>query len=381
MLEREAMAVLVWAKSVSYSRREAVLARAGSALEVVLHPQAYTLILGEEGAASVARNAGQAGAMLARLEKSGVRLIARGEDGYPGRLMQTARPPHVLFARGAGLDDTQAVAVVGTRRASAYGLRHTRRIASELAAAGVCVVSGLALGIDAAAHEGALDAGGRTIAVLGSGHDRMTPEANRELMGRIIAGGGSVVTEYPMGMPPTRYSFLERNRIIAGLCQGVLVTEGARRSGAQSTANHALDEGRDVFALPGDVDRVSAQLPNMLIAEGAAPVAGGAEILAYLSMTHVDIGRKGQKRRRSARKGTAEEAKTEAPKPAAQARPDAKLGEPEKKIADLLLTGDMDFDSLSEKTDIASDDLGAILMMMELDGIIEALPGLCYRRL
>lgn len=381
MLEREAMAVLVSAKSVSYSRREAALARAGSALEVVLHPQAYTLILGEEGAASVARNARQAEAMLARLEKSGVRLIARGEGGYPGRLMQMARPPHVLFVRGTGLDDTQAVAVVGTRRASAYGLRHTRRIASELAAAGVCVVSGLALGIDAAAHEGALDAGGRTIAVLGSGHDRMTPEANRELMERIIAGGGSVVTEYPMGMPPTRYSFLERNRIIAGLCQGVLVTEGARRSGALSTANHALGEGRDVFALPGDIDRVSAQLPNMLIAEGAAPVTSGAEILEHLSMTRVDIGRTERKRRRSTQKQKAAEAKEEASKPGEPVRQEVKLSVPEQQIANLLLMGDMDFDGLCEKTGIASEDLGAILMMMELDGLIEALPGLWYRRI
>lgn len=381
MLEREAMAVLVSAKSVSYSRREAALARAGSALEVVLHPQAYTLILGEEGAASVARNAGQAEAMLARLEKSGVRLIARGEGGYPGRLMQMARPPHVLFVRGTGLDDTQAVAVVGTRRASAYGLRHTRRIASELAAAGVCVVSGLALGIDAAAHEGALDAGGRTIAVLGSGHDRMTPEANRELMERIIAAGGSVVTEYPMGMPPTRYSFLERNRIIAGFCQGVLVTEGARRSGALSTANHALGEGRDVFALPGDIDRVSAQLPNMLIAEGAAPVTSGAEILEHLSMTRVDIGRTERKRRRSTQKQKAAQAKEEASKPGEPVRQEVKLSVPEQQIANLLLMGDMDFDGLCEKTGIASEDLGAILMMMELDGLIEALPGLWYRRI
>lgn len=380
MLEREAMAVLVSANQVSYGQREAAIRRAGNALEVVRNPYAYALILGEAGAASVARSAKGADAMLEKLDKSGVHLVLRGETGYPERLAHTRRAPHVLFVRGAGIDDMSAVAVVGTRRASAYGLRHTRRIAAELAKAGVCVVSGLALGIDAQAHEGALDAGGRTIAVLGSGIDRMTPSVNRGLMERIVASGGSIVSEYPMGISASRYSFLERNRIIAGLCQGVLVTEGAKRSGALSTANHALDEGRDVFALPGDIDRVSAQLPNMLIAEGAAPVSCGEDILAYLSMTHIDTGMPEKKR---AARGTVSEAKKESanrtPQPAAPARPQESLTGPEKIISDLLKTGDMDFDTLGERTGIASEDLGAILMMMELDGVIEALPGLLYR--
>lgn len=379
MLEREAIAVLVSAQSVSYGKREAAIHRAGSALEVVRNPRAYALILGDAGATAIDDQMRRADDMLAQLEKAGVRLIARGEPGYPARLAAAARPPHVLFVRGAGIEDERAVAVVGTRRASAYGLRHTRRIAAELAASGVCVVSGLALGIDAAAHEGALDAGGRTIAVLGSGHDKMTPAANRALMERILERGGSVVTEYPLGMPPTRYSFLERNRIIAGLSQGVLVAEGAKRSGALSTANHALNGGRDVFALPGDIDRVSAQLPNMLIAEGAAPVASGAEILDYLSMTHIDIGKPEKARTHSARKEKAAEAKTETPEPNKQARQGVSLSGPEKQIAELLLAGDMDFDQLCGRTGIASDDLGAILMMMELDGVIEALPGLIYR--
>ena len=157
--------------------------------------------------------------------------------------------------------------------------------------------------------------------MLGSGHDKMTPAVNRELMEKIIRGGGSVIAEYPLGMSATRYSFLDRNRIIAGLCQGVLVTEGAKRSGALSTANHALDEGRDVFALPGDIDRVSAQLPNMLIAEGAAPVGSGAEILAHLAVPRIDIGGKEKKHRHAARKTSAEisaQEKQDTPKPAAK---------------------------------------------------------------
>lgn len=373
MLEREAMAVLVSAQAIGYAKREAALYRAGSALEIVKHPQAYALILGQEGAASIARSAKRADAMLEKLDKAGVRLIARGEKGYPDRLAAAPRAPHLLYVRGGEINDLQVVGIVGTRRASAYGLRHTRRIAAELAEAGVCVVSGLATGIDAAAHEGAIDVRGRTIAVLGSAHDRFYPAANRELLDRILACGGSVVSEYPMGTPAGRYTFLQRNRIIAGLSQGVLVTEGARRSGALSTANHALDAGRDVFALPGDIDRVSAQLPNMLIAEGAAPVSCGADILLHLQGGYEKKEKPAKKRREAGKPAAA------APVPAEKPQAAQELTGPEKMIAGLLLERDMDFDMLCERTGIASDDLGAILMMMELDGVIEALPGLKYR--
>ena len=386
MLEREAMAVLAASQAVGYAKREAALYRAGSALEIIRHPHAYALILGEEGVSAVAKSAKKADYMLDKLRKAGVRLIARGEEEYPARLAAAPRAPHLLYVRGGDLRDAQAVGIVGTRRASAYGLRHTRRIAAELAEAGVCVVSGLALGIDAAAHEGALDARGRTIAVLGSAHDKFYPAANRELLERILESGGSVVSEYPMGTPAGRYTFLQRNRIIAGLSQGVMVSEGAKRSGALSTANHALDAGRDVFALPGDIDRVSAQLPNMLIAEGAVPVSCGADILAYLAMPRI-APEKPARRAKTPRSGTAkpetrpEKKRTEKPaeKPPEKPRQADALTGPEKLISDLLLGQDMDFDMLCERTGIGSDDLGAILMMMELDGVIEALPGLTYR--
>lgn len=376
MQEREAMAILAAAYTVSYAKREAALYRAGSALEIVRHPEAYAMFLGDSGASAVARCARDASSILARLERDGIRLVLRGGEGYPARLMQIARPPHLLYVRGAEICDKHAVAIVGTRKASAYGLRHTRRIAAELAAQGVCVVSGLALGIDTQAHEGALEAGGRTIAVLGTPHDKPYPAGNIDLLERIVASGGSVISEYPIGMPAQRFSFLERNRIVAGLAQGVLVTEGARRSGALSTANYALDEGRDVFALPGDIDRGSAQLPNMLIAEGAAPVGSGREILALLSAERIGSGEEKKKKHRMPKK------EKEEPKAAkAEAKPQAEsaLSGPEKQISDLLLTGDMDFDTLCERTGIGSDDLGALLMMMELDGVIEALPGLYYR--
>lgn len=155
-------------------------------------------------------------------------------------------------------------------------------MAAEMANVGVCVVSGLALGIDAAAHTGALDAKGRTVAILGSALDQPYPAENRPLMRRILESGGSVVSEYPPGTVPTKYSFLQRNRIIAGMSLGTLVTEGPKRSGALNTAMRTIENGREVFALPGSVDSPGSQLPNMLIGDGARLVTCADDILAAL---------------------------------------------------------------------------------------------------
>lgn len=380
MNEREAMAVLVAAQGIGYAKREAALKEAGSALELLADPYAYRALLGETGVSALRRSLRSAERMLDRLHESGVHLVIRGEAGYPARLMHTAKPPHLLFCLGgADLDDPLSLAVVGTRRASAYGLRHTRALAKELAAAGMCIVSGLALGIDASAHEGALDAGGRTVAVLGSALDKLYPQENRRLMERILDGGGSVVSEYPPGMGPTRYSFLQRNRIIAGMSIGVLVTEGAKRSGALSTAHHALDEGREVFALPGDIDRVSAQLPNQLIAEGATPVLSARDILCRVVIERdARLAPESKKQRKEAH--AAHDFAAQTARPAQTAKEEPKLGRTERIICTLLESETLDFDQLCEKTGELPDDLSAVLMMMELDGLIESLPGLLYRR-
>lgn len=380
MREAEAMALLVSAKGVSYGRREMALRAAGSALAVVQNPGAYAAQLSDEGAAAVRRNARDAERYLERLRRDGVHLIVRGGEGYPERLMQAARPPQLLFCWGkADLCDPFPLAIVGTRGASSYGLRHTRAIARELAGAGMCVISGLAVGIDAAGHMGALDAGGRTVAVLGGALDRFYPAENRALMRQILDMGGSVVTEYPMGVPPSRYSFLERNRIVAGLALGVLVTEGPRRSGALRTAQDALDEGREVFALPGNVDSEGSQLPNRLIAEGAHLVTCAQDILDMLviepqvGMTNAAgipgsreaPGRSGEKASGDARR-----------KSAPRLPPD--LGEQERAVLQALACGDQDFDAICAATAISSGELGTLLMMMELDGYIEALAGCRY---
>ncbi len=367
MLESEAMAILVGA-GVSYGRREAALRAAGSALAILAEPELYAAQLQEKGLALLRHALADEARLLGGLAKKKMALVLREDAQYPPLLRQIAHPPHLLYVYGeTDLTDRFPVAVVGTRRASAYGLTHTREIAAELAQTGVCVVSGLALGIDAAAHTGALDGGGRTVSVLGSALDKPYPQENEPLMQRILESGGSVVSEYAPGTPPSRYSFLQRNRIIAGMCLGTLVTEGPRRSGALNTATRTLENGREVFALPGNVDSPGAQLPNMLISEGARLVTGAADILSALVIEPKAAPKAAQ----------AAVAPMEAP---AEKKPHIPggLDETQRAICAALLAGEADFDALCAVSGLESDELGALLIEMEMDGLVTPLAGTRY---
>lgn len=367
MLESEAMAILVGA-GVSYGCREAALRAAGSALAILAEPGLYAAQLQEKGLALLRHALADEARLLGGLAKKKMALVLREDAQYPPLLRQIAHPPHLLYVYGeTDLTDRFPVAVVGTRRASAYGLTHTREIAAELAQTGVCVVSGLALGIDAAAHTGALDGGGRTVAVLGSALDKPYPQENEPLMRRILESGGSVVSEYAPGTPPSRYSFLQRNRIIAGMCLGTLVTEGPRRSGALNTATRTLENGREVFALPGNVDSPGAQLPNMLISEGARLVTGAADILSALVIEPKGAPKAAQ----------AAVAPMEAP---AEKKPHIPggLDETQRAICAALLAGEADFDALCAVSGLESDELGALLIEMEMDGLVTPLAGTRY---
>ncbi len=368
MNEREAMAILVSAKGIGYAQREQLLAAAGSAMDLLAEVQAHADKLGAQGMSALRRAMQGASALMDRLAEDGVKLILRGDAAYPERLAQTAKPPHLLFCRGReDLSDPLTLSVVGTRSADGYGLRHTQELCAQLARSGLCIVSGLALGVDAAAHRGALEGEGRTIAVLGGALDRFYPRENLDLARRILESGGSIVSEYAPGTDPTRYSFLERNRIVAGLGLGVLVTQAPMKSGALSTVQHALSEGREVFALPGDIDRANSQLPNRLIGEGARPVLGARDILDAIV---VEPAR--PKKARPRRTPSGDEPKT-------QKAPMRALEDGERQVYDLLLSGDLDFDALCEKTGMESDEMGSLLMLLELDGIIVSLPGQRYR--
>ena len=214
-------------------------------------------------------------------EKNGVRILTPEDDLYPERLRNIYSPPAVLYVAGhwEDLNDILCIAVVGTRRCTEYGSRTVRGISAGLARQGVVTVSGLAAGIDSCCHDATVEAGGRTIAVQGCGIDVTYSAANRELKKRILQSGGAVVTEFPPHAEPNAYHFPIRNRIIAGLSHGTLVMEGERRSGSLITAGFAMTEGRDVFAVPGNVDSRMSAAPNWLIREGAVMVRDAEDIL------------------------------------------------------------------------------------------------------
>jgi len=213
---------------------------------------------------------------------AGVRVITLEDDEYPALLAGIFDPPLVLYVRGELQPvDGLAVAVVGSRRATHYGRKQAGRLASSLAHAGFTVVSGLARGIDAASHQGALEAGGRTLAVIGCGLSHLYPKEHSELAER-IAANGAVLSELPMGFPVLAKNFPRRNRIISGLSLGVVVAEAARRSGSLITARWALEQGREVFAVPGPVDRPTAGGCHQLIKDGAKLVESVDDILEEL---------------------------------------------------------------------------------------------------
>lgn len=253
-----------------------VLGASQAALEEVVPRSLAERIRGYRGAVDV-------GAQERALGEFGARLVTMDDPDYPEALAEIYSPPLVLFVRG----DIRAasacgVAIVGTRKPSPYGLRAAEYLARDLAAHGVTVISGMAQGIDAAAHRGALDAGGRTIAVLGCGTDIAFPRQHAALMEEIIANG-CVISQFPFGMKPLAGNFPQRNRIISGLAQGVAVVEAAPRSGALITARAAAEQGREVFAVPGMITERNAQGPHALIQQGAKLVQNAQDIIVELN--------------------------------------------------------------------------------------------------
>ena len=225
-------------------------------------------------------------AMARDLEQRGIEPITLLDDAYPANLRQVADPPPVLFVRGR-LDpsDTRAVALIGTRRATSYGQVVADRLARDLAAAGVTVVSGLARGVDTSAHRASVGAGGRTLAVLGNGLDQVYPPENTELARQIIEqNAGAVVSEFAPGVRPDAVNFPRRNRIISGLSLATVIVEAGQRSGALITADFALEQGREVLAVPGSIFGPMSVGSNQLLRQGATPVTCADDILEAIGM-------------------------------------------------------------------------------------------------
>jgi DNA processing protein len=221
---------------------------------------------------------------LCELPNIGARLIKWTDDDYPPNLRQIADPPPFLFVRGpASLTDSNSIAIVGARAASDIGRRMAQRLGLELAAKGFTVVSGLARGIDGEAHQGALDAHGKTLAVLGCGVDVIYPSEHRKLAEAIIAGGGALISELPIGTQPLAENFPTRNRILSGLCLGVVIVEAAEKSGSLITARMALEQDRQVFAVPGSPLSGKTRGSNRLLKEGAKLVECVEDVIEELA--------------------------------------------------------------------------------------------------
>src|ERR1700674_4344392 len=221
---------------------------------------------------------------LCELPNIGARLIKWSDADYPSNLRQIADPPPFLFVRGpAHLTDSNCIAVVGARAASDIGRRLSQRLGLELAAKGFTVVSGLARGIDGEAHQGALDAHGKTLAVLGCGVDVIYPSEHRQLAEAIVAGGGALVSELPIGTQPLAENFPTRNRILSGLCLGVVIVEAAEKSGSLITARMALEQNRQVFAVPGSPLSGKTRGSNRLLREGAVLVECVEDVIEDLA--------------------------------------------------------------------------------------------------
>jgi DNA processing protein len=224
-------------------------------------------------------------AELDRAQRLGIQLIGREDPHYPAILQHIPSAPLMLYVRGELYPcDSLGVAIVGTRSPTHYGREATRRIASELARTGVTVVSGLAIGIDTVAHTAALDAGGRTIAVLPCGVDLVYPERNRGLAARILESG-ALISEFPIGTRPLPQLFPVRNRLISGIARGVVVTEARMGSGALITVDYALEQGRDIFAVPGPIYSTTSEGPHQLIRNGAGLVTGAGDVLDALGVS------------------------------------------------------------------------------------------------
>jgi DNA processing protein len=285
MTEREAYLVLNAAPGVSCRAKHRWLEAAGGARQALqLARPDVEALLGERAAAKVVPflESADPHTLEEAARRCGAEVVTLADAGYPQPLREIPDPPLALYVRGK-VPEHVAVAVVGTRNPSSDGEYVAHRMAADLAAAGVCVVSGLARGVDASAHRGALEAGGPTVAVLGCGVDVPYPAGHEELAAR-VALHGAVVSEYPPGTPPAKHHFPSRNRIISGLSRAVVVVEATLRSGALITADLALEQGREVFAVPGSVLNPRSQGPHRLLREGAGWAESAADVLQALGL-------------------------------------------------------------------------------------------------
>lgn len=283
-----------------------------------------------------------------------INIITFNSPEYPENLKNIYDPPPFLYVKGSFVDgDKNSVAIVGSRNASEYGIKVAQEISRDLASLGITIVSGMARGIDSAAHIAAIQGGGRTVAVLGSGVDVIYPPENRRLFER-IAENGAVVSEYPLGTRPNSYNFPPRNRIISGISLGVLVVEASPKSGSLITARLALDQGRDVYAVPGNVYSYKAKGTHALLKSGAKLVDNARDILEGLNITLEPL-----KEKKDLIQGLSYELL---------------------EVYDFFQDEPIHIDNIILKTGLSSGRVSALLLDLELSGILKQLPGKMFTK-
>jgi len=281
------------------------------------------------------------------LIRKGISVVTRLDEDYPALLAGIKYPPPVLFVKGSLSDIGECISIVGTRKPTRHAVSLTRKIAAGLCELGFCVVSGMAYGIDTAAHEGALEAGGKTIAVLGCGADVIYPRDNKELY-HSITQSGAVISELPLSSRPYYANFPARNRIITGLSAGTLIVESEEKGGTAISAKLAVSQGRNVFAVPGMGDM--SALPNLLIKQGAAAVTCAEEILEFYGNNTKKIETRGKQTQ-------------------------IQLDFLQRHIYNLLLKGDLSVESIAQNIDYTPGEVMEALTMLELGQLIKRLPG------
>jgi DNA processing protein len=311
---------------------------------------------------------------IERVRKLGGDILVLDDGVYPALLRETYDPPVVLYVKGAWEEclERPCVAVVGSRRCSTYGQNAALMMSRELAQRGVTIVSGLARGIDASAHRGALEAGGRTVAVMGTGLDQIYPRDHKNLADEILKRGGALVTQFPLGTPPVSENFPYRNRVISGLSLGVLVVEAAENSGSLITARLAMEQNREVFAVPGNITSRNSFGTNYLIKGAGAKLVQQWQDVAGELPPEIATQLLPPPSRKSKKKGELLDQLELSP-------PD--LSEQERAVFKLLSTDTpQQIDTLAEGTKLSITQLTSALLALEMRELIRALPGMCFVR-
>jgi DNA processing protein len=350
-------------------RIAALLERFGSAAAVLrAAPEQLREVpyIGPKLTAAVREGLGRVDAELAEVERHGARLLALGTAPYPDGLATIPDPPHLLYLRGSLQEgDDRAVALVGSRTCTTYGKRVVERLAQGLVRAGYVIVSGLARGIDGVAHRAALEAGGRTLAVLAGGLSRIYPPEHKGLAEE-VSRAGALLSEAPMRQEPMAGLFPARNRIISGLSRAVVLIEAAEKSGALITAEHAAEQGRTVLAVPGPIDSEASGGTNALIRQGAILCRGVDDILEELHGV-------------SALATAAKKAGAAATVPS-PATPPPQLDEAQRRVWDALAEGPRHVDQLVQQLGINVAPLAGMLLVLEMKKVVRRLPGNRYER-